>query len=130
MYQIGDTVEIPWAMNTIKHKGIVVRPLRDGRVIVAHNSKEHGRVVLSDLQSFSSGQPVTISNRPVTAQDKLATAQRAMSRLNEPYHPTLFNCDHHTTFAQKGVAESPQLRGILVTLAIAVGVGLAIKASA
>ena len=102
----------------------------NGRLAIIHNSKQHGQVVLDDFQGFSSGKAVSLIDRPPTIESKRQTVSRALSMLDQPYDLIGFNCDHHTSYARTGVAESPQLKGFLVLAGIFTLTGIAIYSEA
>lgn len=68
---------------------------------------------------YANGQPVLVESQGVTRSDQIARTSRALSLVGHvPYHPLTANCDHAASYAEKGVAESPQVM-ILVTTALA-----------
>jgi hypothetical protein len=112
--RLGDKLKVPKDL-VIDHVGIYVGAVRlaEGTIIeraVVHNSKIHGRVVVTALEGFAVNGQVEILQRAMPGTESIVV-QRALDLLDRAYDLTDFNCEHAASLAQTGVASSPQLAG-------------------
>lgn len=128
LFLMGDIVERPGPLGK-KHRGIFVGHDEYGRAWVIHN--DMGGIVCWVLfENFSAGLPVTLASRKArNSYEQSAIVSRAQSLLGWRYDLLNFNCDHLVTYAQDGVATSPQLQGFGLAFALALLVGLAVASS-
>lgn len=127
-FQHGDIIERPGPFLTM-HRGVFIGFDVWGRAWVIHNAKD-GYVQQDLLEVFAVGQPVSLASR--TARNWYQRQQivaRAQSLLGQKFDLLNFNCDHLVTYAQSGVAVSPQLRTFAALLGVAALCGLAISSS-
>jgi hypothetical protein len=79
------------------------------------------------FESFAAGLPVALASRKArNSYEQQAIIRRAQSLLGWKYDLLNFNCDHLVTFAQDGLATSPQLQGFALVFAALLFVGLAV----
>jgi hypothetical protein len=119
LLQPGDVVERAGDWGT-KHRGIFAGYDAWGRGIVIHNAKgDYVRQVLFEV--FAQKLPVVVASRIASDiwQQQLIVA-RAQSQLGRRYDLLKFNCDHLVTYAQTGVANSPQLQALAGLTGLAV----------
>lgn len=123
-FQVADIVERPGPAGT-KHRAIIAGNDGFGRLMVIHNAKDS--FVKYDLfEIFAAGFPVTFVSRVARNwYEQQQIVNRAKSLLGTRYDLLKFNCDHLVTYAQTGKASSPQLQGIVATIALIALGGLA-----
>lgn len=128
LFLVGDIIERPGPFGK-KHRGIFVGFDEYGRAWVIHN--DMGEIVCWVLfEHFAADLPVTIASRKARSpHEQRAIVSRAQSLLGWRYDLLNFNCDHLVTYAQDGVATSPQLQGLALAFAVALFVGLAVTSS-
>lgn len=128
LFLMGDIVERPGPLGK-KHRGIFVGYDEYGRAWVIHNDMG-GMVCWVLFENFSAGMAVTVASRKArNSYEQSAIVSRAQSLLGWRYDLLNFNCDHLVTYAQDGVATSPQLHGFALVFAVALFVGLAVASS-
>jgi hypothetical protein len=123
--EIGDMLSI--SRPGYKHVGIYVgQHGLDGSCVV-HNCKGKG-VILSNLDDFSGNSPIFIHQKAIGSFiERQTIVHRALSLLGTNYDLFQFNCEHAASFAQSGVARSPQIVGASLLALFAIG-GLALLA--
>jgi hypothetical protein len=128
LFLVGDIIERPGPFGK-RHRGIFVGFDEYGRAWVIHN--DMGGIVCWVLfEHFAADLPVTIASRKARSPyEQRAIVSRAQSLLGWRYDLLNFNCDHLVTYAQDGVATSPQLQGLALAFAVALFVGLAVTSS-
>jgi hypothetical protein len=128
LFLMGDIIERPGPFGT-KHRGILVGYDEYGRAWVIHN--DMGGIVCWVLfEVFAADLPVTIASRRArNPYEQRAIVSRAQSLLGWKYDLLNFNCDHLVTYAQDGIATSPQLQGFALAFAFVLFVGLAVASS-
>jgi hypothetical protein len=100
------------------HAGIVGYT-ETGQQVVAHNSKQHGRAVITLPESFNDGRiPVRLISRPATFSEADRIWQSAVNDVNRgvPWQPS-DNCQDLVSRARTGRNGSPT-RDALVGLAL------------
>lgn len=126
--QTGDMIQRPGPLRT-DHVGIYLGRDAWGRQWVIHNAKS-GFVHEDLLEMFAAGLPVALKSRVArNSYEQRLIVERARSLLGQKYDLLNFNCDHFATFAQTGVAFSPQLRAFAGFVGMAFVVGLAMAVS-
>jgi hypothetical protein len=128
LFLVGDIIERPGPFGK-RHRGIFVGFDEYGRAWVIHN--DMGGIVCWVLfEHFAADLPVTIASRKARSPyEQRAIVSRAHSLLGWRYDLLNFNCDHLVTYAQDGVATSPQLQSLALAFAVALFVGLAVTSS-
>jgi hypothetical protein len=128
LFLTGDIIERPGPFGK-RHRGIFVGFDEYGRAWVIHN--DMGGIVCWVLfEAFAAGLPVALASRKArNTYEQQAIVSRAQSLLGWKYDLLNFNCDHLVTYAQDGIASSPQLQGFAVAFAVALFVGLAIASN-
>ena len=128
LFLVGDIIERPGPFGK-RHRGIFVGFDEYGRAWVIHN--DMGGIVCWVLfEHFAADLPVTIASRKARSPyEQRAIVSRAQSLLGWRYDLLNFNCDHLVTYAQDGVATSPQLQSLALAFAVALFVGLAVTSS-
>jgi hypothetical protein len=82
------------------------------------------------FEAFAARLPVTLARRKArNPYEQRAIISRTQSLLGWKYDLLNFNCDHLVTYAQGGIATSPQLQGFALAFAVALFVGLAVASS-
>jgi len=120
----GDIIERPGPLG-MKHRGIFVGYDEYGRAWVIHNDMG-GIVCWTLFEDFAACLPVTLASRKARDQYEQCAISRAQSLLGWKYDLLNFNC---VTYAQDGIATSPQLQGFALAFAVALCVGLAVASS-
>jgi hypothetical protein len=128
LFLMGDIVERPGPFGK-RHRGIFVGFDKFGRAWVIHN--DMGGIVRWVLfEDFAAWLPVSLASRKArNPYQQRAIIFRAESLLGWKYDLLNFNCDHLVTYAQDGIAISPQLQGVALALAVALFFGFAIASS-
>ena len=109
MYPRGTTVKIN--MGNYDHYGIY-----DGFGGVIHNSKRTSRVVYEDIDTFSGGRQVELSNIKGSCLEK--AYQKAISLIGQKYNLLISNCEHFVRECH-GVRLSKQVeKKVLMTLSL------------
>lgn len=128
LFLIGDIIERPGPFGK-KHRGVFVGYDAYGRAWVIHNDIG-GVVCWVLLEVFAAGPPVTLATRKArNPYEQRAIVSRAESLLGWKYDLLNFNCDHLVTYAQDGIATSPQLQGLALAFIVALFLGLAVASS-
>jgi hypothetical protein len=120
--EVGDIIQI----NRLgyQHVGVYVGQQGFFAPSVIHNAKGEG-VVMSGLDEFSVGSQIFIRHKATgNFHERAAIVQRALSLLGTKYDLINFNCEHAAYYAQRGVAESPQIAGAAVAALIVGGFAL------
>ena len=127
-FLMGDIIERPGPFAK-RHRGVFVGYDEYGRSWVIHN--DMGGIVCWVLfEAFAAGLPVALASRKAhNTYEQQAIVARAQSLLGWKYDLLNFNCDHLVTYAQDGIATSPQLQGFAIAFAIALFAGLTIASS-
>jgi hypothetical protein len=125
----GDVVRVMLPAWGVWHYGIVysVDLAWQGNwfVTIIDNSKERGHVGFTSLEAFSGVNPFVHVHRPADEWEAPAILQRAVSRLNAPYHLTAFNCETFVTWVLSGTEKSDHVaKGTLLALAVVAGAAL------
>ncbi len=90
--------------------------------IECRSQSKGGGVELISLAKFSDGCPVFIHQKAEGDRfQRQQIAKRALDLIGTQYDLINFNCEHLANFAQKGKAESPQLRGATLLALFAIG---------
>lgn len=113
-FQPGDMIQRPGPFGTT-HVGIYIGS-NGWNGFVIHNDKDTGIVRQDDLQTFEAGHQATLLRRTARSwYEQQVIVNRAHSLLGQKFDLVNFNCEHLATYAQGGIAQSPQLRiaGIL-----------------
>ena len=120
----GDIVERPGPMGA-KHRAVFAGFDSLARPWVIHNAK-NDCVRVDTLETFAAGLPVTLASRVArNLSEQALIVRRAQSLLARRYDLLKFNCDHFVTYAQNGVASSPQVAAVAAVAGLALLVGLA-----
>jgi hypothetical protein len=100
------------------HAGIIGY-LPDGRQVVGHNSKQHGRAVVSWPQEFNSGMPIRIGRYPESHEHAIRIWQSVVSDVNRgvPWRGG-DNCQDLVSRAYDGKNGSPTRDAIFGLLAV------------
>src|ERR1700684_2586474 len=128
LFLMGDIIERPGPFGK-KHRGIFVGYDEYGRAWVIHN--DMGGIVCWVLfEAFAARLPVTLASRKARDHyEQRAIVSRAQSLLGWKYDLLNFNCDHLVTYAQDGIATSPQLQGFALAFDVVLFGGLAVASS-
>ena len=128
LFLMGDIIERPGPFGKW-HRGVFFGFDESGHAWVIHN--DMGGIVCWVLfEDFAAGLPVTLASRKAcNSYEQQAIISRAQSLLGWKYDLLNFNCDHLATYAQDGVATSPQLQGFALVFAVVLFVGLAVASS-
>jgi hypothetical protein len=128
-FRAGDVIERPGPAGT-RHRAVVAGTDGFGRLVVIHNAK-NSFVKYDVFDVFAAGLPVSLISRSARNwYEQQQIVNRAKSHLGKQYDLLKFNCDHLVTYAQTGVASSPQLKtGFGVILLVSVLGGLALASS-
>jgi hypothetical protein len=118
--QVGDMIRIQGF--GYQHVGIYVGLCGLNGACVVHNCKGKG-VILSTEQEFSGGKQIMMHQKAtVPDHQRQQIAQRALSLLGTKYDLWNFNCEHAASYAQNGVANSPQIAGVAVLGLLTIGI--------
>ena len=118
--QVGDKIMVDRGI--YKHFGIFIGHQQTGGNSVVHNDKVSGAVVACSLFEFSGGLPVHVEERAIgTYFERQAIVQRAVQLIGTRFDLFNFNCEHMANLALRGVAESLQVQGAVVLLALVCG---------
>jgi hypothetical protein len=119
--RVGDKLRV-WDPRGFWHCGIVLDGTPFGSVVIAHNRKSAG-VERTTLEQFSQGRPVELESRVAgNARAQAEVVRRAIEHIGRGYDLLSFNCEHYVSYAQTGVASSPQLQlTVVAVLALIIG---------
>jgi len=82
-----------------------------GRVIemISENHAPSGVRLVTASDFFSRNKKFQIQRLKVSDQEREAAVKRAYSDLGKPYNLISYNCEHHASFVQTGIATSKQV---------------------
>lgn len=124
-FKVGDRLR---TRHHFYHEGIYVGPIGPDGESIVHNDFDAKQVILSHPEGYTrKGRPIHLAAR--TPEDKReAVAEKALSMLGTPFDLVRFNCQHFTHLVQHGVAYSPRIQAITISLGVSVLVGVGILA--
>ena len=121
--QMGDKIRVSSVFGTT-HYGIYIGPYLWLEHAVVHNDK-NGGVQVVDLDTFANGRSVAIEARVIGRWwERRVVADRALALVGREYDLFNFNCEHLVSFAQTGVARSPQVEALVLVLLVGLGIAL------
>jgi hypothetical protein len=108
------------------HEGIYVGPRGPNGESIVHNDYDAKRVILTHPEGYTrKDRPIHLAERTPEAQREVV-AEKAMSMLGTPFDLTQFNCQHFTRLVQHGVAYSPRVQAMALSLGVSILIGVAI----
>ena len=117
--QPGDWIRVYSTQYGVWHHGIVRRlVLVSGGIAVEviHNTKGGG-VAVADWYEFAGSNPVLLHRSPDSPTHATQVVARAEANVGKPYALFAQNCEHFSSFAFSGVAESESLQAVGVMIA-------------
>jgi len=120
--EVGDIIHIQ--KFGYQHVGVFIGQHGFNPLCVIHNAKADG-VIMSSLVEFSEGDEIFIRHKATgNHYERMNIAQRALSLLGTKYDLIKFNCEHAAYYAQRGVADSPQIAGAAALTVIVAGLAI------
>lgn len=119
----GSVVSVP-AYLFLRHRGIVSDSFHNGKPMVISNSARTGGVMEESWDTFTSGQPCKVEDRP-SQLDVREVLNRARMPPQTRYNVFNWNCESFVAYCYGLPPSSPQL-AVLMLVALA---GIAVVAA-
>lgn len=108
-YETAGRIYPAGTLLAVRVRGIIDHVgLATGYGTVIHSSMRHGRVLETDMDTFSGGRPIRIMpyRSPLSGTEVIV---RARGKIGQRYNPLTRNCQHFVTWCVSGEARSKQL---------------------
>lgn len=126
----GDRIVVPKSgLHIVQHHALFLGKDRNGVDVIAENKIGFGVRLVTAADFFEEVFEVTrIERFKGTNHERKAAIQKALTKLEQPYHLIDYNCQHFANEIQYNIIKSDQVdelfAGLKVAAALAMAIGL------